>query len=307
MADVTREGDVAAAMAHAMSAGPGKDPVDLVVYNAGNNRKIDFLDLTPAMFEDFWRVGCFGGFLVGQEAARNLVPSDAARSCSPAHPEACAASPGSRISPPQRRSLAHAFAERRRRDLQPEGPSTSTPFVIDGDIRRRSPQTQSPGSGQRTRRGRAARHRSDSRGILVPPPAEPKSGLDAGNGLEALQGSLLSAIPISAEPHFLQRQVASVVKAAIAGEPALQKLQGIDEEIHVPTWIRRRHCARSGDASRVFTPSHELHHRQIGLTFITACTGTARGGVVRGVPEFPLQSIRRPSIEQIGLALQWRA
>ena len=74
VADVTREGDVAAAMVHAMSAGPGLDPVDLVVYNAGNNRKIDFLDLTPAMFEDFWRVCCFGGFLVGQEAARNLVP-----------------------------------------------------------------------------------------------------------------------------------------------------------------------------------------------------------------------------------------
>jgi NAD(P)-dependent dehydrogenase (short-subunit alcohol dehydrogenase family) len=26
------------------------------------------------MFEDFWRVCCFGGFLVGREAARNLVP-----------------------------------------------------------------------------------------------------------------------------------------------------------------------------------------------------------------------------------------
>ena len=26
------------------------------------------------MFEDFWRVGCFGGFLVGREAARRMVP-----------------------------------------------------------------------------------------------------------------------------------------------------------------------------------------------------------------------------------------
>jgi NAD(P)-dependent dehydrogenase (short-subunit alcohol dehydrogenase family) len=26
------------------------------------------------MFEDFWRIGCFGGFLVGREAARRLVP-----------------------------------------------------------------------------------------------------------------------------------------------------------------------------------------------------------------------------------------
>ena len=26
------------------------------------------------MFEDFWRIGCFGGFLVGRETARRLVP-----------------------------------------------------------------------------------------------------------------------------------------------------------------------------------------------------------------------------------------
>jgi NAD(P)-dependent dehydrogenase (short-subunit alcohol dehydrogenase family) len=72
--DVTREADVVAAFAHAMSPGPGLDPVDLAVYNAGNNRKVDFLELTAEMFEDFWRVCCFGGFLVGREAARNLVP-----------------------------------------------------------------------------------------------------------------------------------------------------------------------------------------------------------------------------------------
>jgi NAD(P)-dependent dehydrogenase (short-subunit alcohol dehydrogenase family) len=72
--DVTREADVVAAFAHAISPGSGLDPVDLVVYNAGNNRKVDFLELTAEMFEDFWRVCCFGGFLVGREAARTLVP-----------------------------------------------------------------------------------------------------------------------------------------------------------------------------------------------------------------------------------------
>jgi Thiamine pyrophosphate enzyme, C-terminal TPP binding domain len=49
-------------------------PVDLIAYNAGNNRPIDFRDMTAEQFEDFWRVGCFGGFLVGREAARRLVP-----------------------------------------------------------------------------------------------------------------------------------------------------------------------------------------------------------------------------------------
>src|SRR5260370_1439780 len=46
----------------------------LVVFNAGNNRRIDFRELSPQLFEEFWRVGCFGGFLVGREAARRLVP-----------------------------------------------------------------------------------------------------------------------------------------------------------------------------------------------------------------------------------------
>src|SRR6478609_1596618 len=50
------------------------EPADLVVYNAGNNKKLDFRELSAQMFEDFWRIGCFGGFLVGREAARRLVP-----------------------------------------------------------------------------------------------------------------------------------------------------------------------------------------------------------------------------------------
>ena len=47
---------------------------DVVVYNAGNNRKIPFLDIEADLFEAFWRVGCYGGFLVGQQAARRMLP-----------------------------------------------------------------------------------------------------------------------------------------------------------------------------------------------------------------------------------------
>src|SRR5262249_52903627 len=50
------------------------EPADLVVFNAGNNNPHDFRTLSAAAFEDSWRVGCFGGFLVGREAARRLVP-----------------------------------------------------------------------------------------------------------------------------------------------------------------------------------------------------------------------------------------
>lgn len=42
--------------------------VAAVVFNAGNNVPIPFAELTPQMFEDYWRVGCFGGFLAAKEA-----------------------------------------------------------------------------------------------------------------------------------------------------------------------------------------------------------------------------------------------
>jgi NAD(P)-dependent dehydrogenase (short-subunit alcohol dehydrogenase family) len=72
--DATDEGSIIRLFDRAMSPGEGFDPVDLVVSNAGNNQKIDFREITAAQFEDFWRVGCFSGFLVGREAARRLVP-----------------------------------------------------------------------------------------------------------------------------------------------------------------------------------------------------------------------------------------
>ncbi len=72
--DTTREDDVIRLFDRAMALGNARDPADLVVFNAGNNQRIDFLDLRADQFEQFWRVGCFGGFLVGREAARRLVP-----------------------------------------------------------------------------------------------------------------------------------------------------------------------------------------------------------------------------------------
>ena len=72
--DATREDDVARLFDRAMAPGAGFEPADFVASNAGNNRRLDFRELTAAQFEDFWRVGCFSGFLVGREAARRFVP-----------------------------------------------------------------------------------------------------------------------------------------------------------------------------------------------------------------------------------------
>ena len=46
---------------------------DVVVYNAGNNQHIPFLELKPETFEEFWRVCTYGGLLVGQEAVRRML------------------------------------------------------------------------------------------------------------------------------------------------------------------------------------------------------------------------------------------
>lgn len=69
-ADTTVEADVLRLFDRAEAIAP----VALVAYNAGNNRFADFRDMTAAFFEDVWRVACFGGFLVGREAARRMVP-----------------------------------------------------------------------------------------------------------------------------------------------------------------------------------------------------------------------------------------
>ncbi len=74
VADTTNEAQVLALFDRAMAPGSGLEPADLVVYNAGNNQRQDFREVTAEAFEAMWRVCCFGGFLVGREAARRLVP-----------------------------------------------------------------------------------------------------------------------------------------------------------------------------------------------------------------------------------------
>jgi NAD(P)-dependent dehydrogenase (short-subunit alcohol dehydrogenase family) len=71
-ADVTVEADVVALFDRAAAGNP--DGLDLVVFNAGNNAPHDFRTMPVDFFEQTWRVATLGGFLVGREAARRLVP-----------------------------------------------------------------------------------------------------------------------------------------------------------------------------------------------------------------------------------------
>ena len=72
--DATDEAAVVRLFEHAFAPRDGIAAPDFIVFNAGINRPIGFRDLTAAQFEEFWRICCFGGFLVGREAARHLVP-----------------------------------------------------------------------------------------------------------------------------------------------------------------------------------------------------------------------------------------
>lgn len=72
-ADATDEARIAALFDQAMRD-DAFAPADLVVFNVSNNHPHDFRSLPAEMFETIWRDACLGGFLVGREAARRLVP-----------------------------------------------------------------------------------------------------------------------------------------------------------------------------------------------------------------------------------------
>jgi NAD(P)-dependent dehydrogenase (short-subunit alcohol dehydrogenase family) len=71
--DVTNEASVHELFTRVDASGPGS--LDLLCYNAGNNRPHDFASMTAEFFEDVWKVACLGGFLCGREAVRRMLPA----------------------------------------------------------------------------------------------------------------------------------------------------------------------------------------------------------------------------------------
>lgn len=49
-------------------------PIDVALYNAGANTNKPILEMQSDLFEKVWRLSCFGGFLMGREAARHMLP-----------------------------------------------------------------------------------------------------------------------------------------------------------------------------------------------------------------------------------------
>jgi NAD(P)-dependent dehydrogenase (short-subunit alcohol dehydrogenase family) len=73
-ADATRPAEIEQLFAQA-DAADGR--LAAVVYNAGNAAFGDPLQQPPEQFEAVWRLTCFGGFLVAQQAGRRMVPAGA--------------------------------------------------------------------------------------------------------------------------------------------------------------------------------------------------------------------------------------
>ena len=49
-------------------------PIEVVVFNIGANVRFPITETTARVYYKVWEMGCFGGFLVGREAARAMLP-----------------------------------------------------------------------------------------------------------------------------------------------------------------------------------------------------------------------------------------
>jgi NAD(P)-dependent dehydrogenase (short-subunit alcohol dehydrogenase family) len=68
--DTTEEEQVIALIDQAERIGP----IDLAIYNAGNNMPGEYLDMEASYFDQCYRVGLFGGFLFSREVLRRMTP-----------------------------------------------------------------------------------------------------------------------------------------------------------------------------------------------------------------------------------------
>ena len=127
VADATQPGDVVQLFEAAESVGP----VAIAVYNAGNNRMRPLLEMDDAFFEETWRLCCFGGFLVGREAARRMLPAGGTLVFTGATASVRARPPFTAFASAKAalRALAHGMA----REFGPQGLHVAH-VVVDGGI-----------------------------------------------------------------------------------------------------------------------------------------------------------------------------
>jgi NAD(P)-dependent dehydrogenase (short-subunit alcohol dehydrogenase family) len=127
--DTTEEAQVVSLLDAAEAIGP----VDLAIYNAGNNMPGSYLEMTLAHFDKCYRVGLLGGFLFSREALRRMVPRGAGCLIFTGASASLRGKPGFAAFTAAKgglRNLAQSLA----REFQPQGIHVGH-VVIDGGIR----------------------------------------------------------------------------------------------------------------------------------------------------------------------------
>ena len=140
--DATDEGQVTALLA-AVREELGVP--DLVVFNASGRVRKSILDIATDEFERAWRNACLGGFIVGREAARLMLPRGRGTilfTGATASVKSYAGSAGFAVGKFGLRALAQSMA----RELGPRGIHVAH-VIVDGGIRSDSRQEDS-GTGK---------------------------------------------------------------------------------------------------------------------------------------------------------------
>lgn len=120
----------------------------LVVYNAGAFVRKGILETTKEEFERCWKIGCLGGFLVGQAAAREMLSTE-----NPSGTIIFTGATASLRGSAWFHNLAvgkfglRALAQSMARELQPKGIHVAH-VVIDGQIRSDRPGYREEGRGK---------------------------------------------------------------------------------------------------------------------------------------------------------------
>ena len=128
-ADATKEDDVVGLFE---AAERDLGPASVAVFNASGRVRKPLVEIEADEFVDAWMRGCYGGFLVGREAARRMLPRKAGTilfTGATASVKAFPLSAGFAVAKYGLRALAESMA----RALQPEGIHVAH-FVIDGAI-----------------------------------------------------------------------------------------------------------------------------------------------------------------------------
>lgn len=67
-----REEDQVVAMVDAIERDIG--PIEVAVFNVGANVNFPITEMTARVYRKVWEMACFGGFLMGREVARHMIP-----------------------------------------------------------------------------------------------------------------------------------------------------------------------------------------------------------------------------------------